>query len=92
MAVLLRRIAINVGAGYVPGINSVVMGAALAAGKLGWEVVGIRDGFDGLLHPDRYPEGGLVPLSPATGREPGPGRRAASWARRPGSTRSTSAG
>ena len=60
----LRRIAIVVGAGYVPGMNSVVMGAALAAGKLGWEVVGIRDGFDGLLHPDRYPDGGLVPLSP----------------------------
>ena len=38
------------------------MGAALAAGKLGWEIVGIRDGFDGLLHPDRYPDGGLVTL------------------------------
>ena len=61
----LRRIAINVGAGYVPGLNSVVMGTALAAAKLGWELVGIRDGFDGVLHPDRYPEGGLVPLGPA---------------------------
>ena len=60
-----RRIAINVGAGYVPGLNSVVMGTARAAGELGWEVVGIRDGFDGVLHPDRYPEGGLVPLGPA---------------------------
>jgi 6-phosphofructokinase 1 len=59
-----RRIAIMVGAGHVPGINAVIMGAAMAAGKLGWEVVGIRDGFDGLLHPDRYPDGGLVPLSP----------------------------
>jgi 6-phosphofructokinase 1 len=59
-----RRIAIMVGAGYVPGINAVIMGAALAAGKLGWEMVGIRDGFDGLLHPDRYPDGGLVPLDP----------------------------
>ena len=63
-ASFLRRIAIMVGAGFVPGMNSVVMGAALAAGKLGWEMVGIRDGFDGLLHPDRYPDGGLVPLSP----------------------------
>ena len=60
----LRRIAINVGAGYVPGINAVITGAALAAGKLGWGLVGIRDGFDGLLYPDRYPEGGLVSLSP----------------------------
>jgi len=63
-ASFLRRIAINVGAGFVPGMNSVIMGAALAAGKLGWEMIGIRDGFDGLLHPDRYPDGGLVTLSP----------------------------
>ena len=59
-----RRIAINVGAGFVPGINAVITGAAMAAGKLGWEIVGIRDGFEGLLHPDRYPDGGLVTLSP----------------------------
>ena len=59
-----RRIAINVGAGYVPGLNAVVKGAALSAGKMGWEIVGIRDGFDGLLHPERYPDGGLVTLSP----------------------------
>ncbi len=61
---LHRRVAINVGAGFVPGMNSVLMGAALAGGKLGWEMVGIRDGFEGLLHPDRYPDGGLVILSP----------------------------
>jgi 6-phosphofructokinase len=60
----IRRIAINVGAGFVPGMNSVVMGAAMAAGKMGWEMIGIRDGFDGLLHPERYPDGGLVSLSP----------------------------
>ena len=59
-----RRIAINVGAGYVPGINAVITGAAMAAGRMGWEMVGIRDGFEGLLHPDRYPDGGLVTLSP----------------------------
>jgi 6-phosphofructokinase 1 len=59
-----RRIAINVGAGYVPGINAVITGAAMAAGKMGWEMVGIRDGFEGVLHPERYPEGGLVTLSP----------------------------
>jgi len=70
-----RRVAINVGAGFVPGMNSVLMGAALAGGRLGWELVGIRNGFEGLLHPDRFPDGGLVPLSielvenldPATG-------------------------
>jgi 6-phosphofructokinase len=57
-----RRIAINVGGGFVPGMNTVVTGATLAAGELGWELVGIRNGFDGLLHPDLHPDGGLVLL------------------------------
>ena len=61
---MLRRVAINVGAGFVPGTNVVVMGAAIAGGKLGWEMVGIRNGFEGLLHPERYPDGGLLTLSP----------------------------
>ena len=59
-----RRIAIMVGAGHIPGINAVIMGAARAAANLGWEMVGIRDGFDGLLHPERYPDGGLLTLDP----------------------------
>ena len=60
----LRRIGVMVGAGYVPGINAVITGAAMAAGKMGWELVGIRNGFEGLLHPEKYPDGGLVTLSP----------------------------
>jgi len=40
------------------------MGAVLAAGRLGWEVVGIRNGFEGLLSRDHSPDGGLVDLSP----------------------------
>ena len=59
-----RRIGIMVGAGYVPGINAVITGAAIAATKMGWELVGIRDGFEGLLHPEKYPHGGLVTLDP----------------------------
>lgn len=59
-----RRVAINVGAGFVPGLNAVLKGAALAATRLDWELFGIRDGFDGLLNRDRYPDGGLVPLGP----------------------------
>jgi len=59
-----RRIAINMGAGFVPGIYAVITGAAMAAGRMGWEIIGIRDGFEGLLHPDHYPDGGLVTLSP----------------------------
>ena len=58
-----KRIAVNVGGGYVPGLNAVVAGIVLAARELGWSVVGIRDGFDGLLFPERYPHGGLVPLT-----------------------------
>lgn len=61
---IIRRIAINVGAGYLPGINTIITGVSQAAGLLGWEIVGIRDGFEGILHPNRYPDGGLVTLSP----------------------------
>jgi ATP-dependent phosphofructokinase / diphosphate-dependent phosphofructokinase len=59
-----QRIAINSGGGYVPGLNTVVAGAVLAADRLGWEVVGIRDGYDGLLVGDNYPDGGLIKLTP----------------------------
>jgi 6-phosphofructokinase 1 len=45
-------------------MNAVIMGAAQAANQLGWEIVGIRDGFEGLLQPEHYPEGGLLPLTP----------------------------
>src|SRR5512136_1684898 len=61
----LKRIAVNFGGGYVPGLNAVITGVVLAASELGWEVLGIRDGYDGLLFPDRYPDGGLVTLTPA---------------------------
>ena len=59
-----RRIAINMGGGFVPGMNAVVMGVTMAAAELGWEVVGIRNGFAGLLEPGDFPDGGLVPLPP----------------------------
>ena len=58
-----KKIAINIGAGYTPGVNSIIIGAVRAAHKLGWEVVGIRDGFEGILFPDRYPDGGLISLN-----------------------------
>lgn len=35
----------------------------MAARNRGWDVVGIRDGFNGLLFPDRYPDGGLIELT-----------------------------
>ena len=42
-----------------------ITGVVLAASELGWEVLGIRDGFEGLLFPDRYPNGGVMTLTPA---------------------------
>lgn len=57
------KIAVNNSGGYVPGLNAVLLGVVRAAANLGWEVIGIRDGFDGLLFPDRYKDGGLVKLS-----------------------------
>jgi 6-phosphofructokinase len=61
-----KRVAIALGAGYTPGINSIIMGVAISAHNMGWEVVGIRDGFEGLLFPEKYPDKGLIDLSPET--------------------------
>jgi ATP-dependent phosphofructokinase / diphosphate-dependent phosphofructokinase len=60
-----RRIAINTGGGDAPGLNAVIEAAAHAAHARGWELVGIREGYDGLLYPERYPDGGLIALTPA---------------------------
>lgn len=58
-----KRIAINTGGGDAPGLNAVIRAATLAALNRGWDVVGISDGYLGILEPDRYPEGGLIPLT-----------------------------
>ena len=42
--------------------------ATLAALNRGWEVFGIRDGYDGILKPDEYPDGGIIPLTRQTVR------------------------
>ena len=47
------RIAISTGGGDAPGLNAVIRGAVLAAIHRGWECVGIRRGYDGLLDEDR---------------------------------------
>ncbi len=54
------KIAISTGGGDAPGLNAVIRGAVLAAVHRGWECVGIRRGFDGLLGDDE-----VVPLGPA---------------------------
>lgn len=59
----IKRIALNTGGGDAPGLNAVIRAATIAAINRGWEVFGIRDGYNGLMTPDKYPEGGLIPLT-----------------------------
>src|SRR6476660_9746732 len=48
------RIGILTSGGDCPGLNAVLRGVVLAADKLGWEVLGFLDGFEGLLPPGNY--------------------------------------
>ena len=57
-----RRIAVSTGGGDAPGLNAVIRAIVLSALNRGWECVGIRDGYNGLLTPGDYPQGGLMPL------------------------------
>jgi 6-phosphofructokinase 1 len=59
----IRKIAISTGGGDAPGLNAVIRAIVLAALKRGWECVGIRDGYNGLMIPEDYPGGGLIPLT-----------------------------
>ncbi len=59
----IKRIAICTGGGDAPGLNAVIRSATLAALNRGWEVYGIRDGYNGLMMPEQFVEGGLVRLT-----------------------------
>ncbi len=59
----IKKIAINTGGGDAPGLNAVIRAVVVSALNKGWEVVGIRDGYNGLMKPEEYPEGGLITLS-----------------------------
>ncbi len=59
----IKRIAINTGGGDAPGLNAVIRAVALSAINRGWECYGVRDGFNGLLMPERFLEGGLIRLT-----------------------------
>jgi ATP-dependent phosphofructokinase / diphosphate-dependent phosphofructokinase len=61
----VTRIAINTGGGDAPGLNAVICAAVRGADRLGFEVFGIRDGYEGIYEPGRYPDGGVVRLTPA---------------------------
>lgn len=63
MSASIRRIAISTGGGDAPGLNAVIRATVSAALRRGWECVGIRDGYNGLLLPERYPQGGLLALT-----------------------------
>ena len=62
------RIGVLTSGGDCPGLNAVLRGVVLAAEKLGWEVIGFRDGFEGLLPPgdhivlDRKSTDGIMAL------------------------------
>ena len=52
------RLAISTGGGDAPGLNGVIRAIVLSAVQKGWEVFGIRKGFNGLLGEDV-----IVPLT-----------------------------
>jgi ATP-dependent phosphofructokinase / diphosphate-dependent phosphofructokinase len=55
------RLAINTGGGDAPGLNAVIRSVVLSALNQGWEVFGIRRGYQGLLNGD-----GIVPMDRAS--------------------------
>ena len=55
------RLAVNTGGGDAPGLNAVIRAVVLTALNRGWEVVGIRRGYEGLMDGD-----GLVPMGVET--------------------------
>jgi 6-phosphofructokinase 1 len=57
------RIAISTGGGDAPGLNAVIRAAALSAINRGWEVLGIKRGYHGLLGIDE-----IIPLTADTVR------------------------
>jgi 6-phosphofructokinase 1 len=59
----IQRIAISTGGGDAPGLNAVIRAVVLSSIQRGWECFGIRDGYNGLLMPETFPKGGLVPLT-----------------------------
>ncbi len=53
----IQRVAISTGRGDSPGLNAVIHATVYAAAGLGWKVYGVRDGYDGLLFPQKYRDG-----------------------------------
>ncbi len=64
----IKRIAVCTGGGDAPGLNAVIRSVVIAAANRGWESYGIRDGFNGIMFPERYAEGGVFRLTRDTVR------------------------
>ena len=54
------RIAVLNSGGDCPGLNAVIHGVTCAAAEIGWEVIGFRDGFEGMIRG----EGDYMMLTP----------------------------
>lgn len=50
----MKRIGILTGGGDAPGLNAVIRAVVRGASSCDCEVIGIEDGFDGLIEPDRW--------------------------------------
>ncbi|MFN2443469.1 MAG: 6-phosphofructokinase [Thermoanaerobaculia bacterium] len=59
----IRRVAISTGGGDAPGLNAVIRAAVLAGLNRGWQMFGIREGYNGLMLPYDFPQGGLISLT-----------------------------
>lgn len=53
----IQRISVSTGGGDAPGLNAVIRAVVLAAERRGWECMGIRDGYNGLIEPEKYRDG-----------------------------------
>src|SRR5688572_21006151 len=57
MMMAMAHIGILTGGGDVPGLNSVIKSVVYRASELGWQVTGIRRGWQGLTHVRPGPDG-----------------------------------
>lgn len=64
MTKTIKRVAINTGGGDAPGLNAVIKAVVQSGLHRGWEIIGIRDGYNGLFLPENYPNrDGLINLT-----------------------------
>src|ERR1700704_5631708 len=59
----IMRIALSTGGGDAPGLNAVIRAAVLSAVNRGWEVLGVKKGYAGLLGEEE-----VIPMTASTVR------------------------